>query len=1212
MLFRIVFFLICFLLSANSFAEGQKVVRVGYYPNENFQEGSAGTALHGYAYEYYQRIAQFTGWRYEYVFDSYSELYQKLLKGEIDLLAGLAYAKEREGLISYAKFPMGYDVYQLLKKNSRNDMSENPASLQGKTIGTLFGTMEHVMQEFLDKNHIDAKIKVFSDMEDRDLALEMDSVDAVIVEKAGTRFVDGVESFLRVSNASYFLCVNIKRQDLLDELNRGLVQLSSADPIYLAKLYNKYMRSNAGSKTITPFERSWLEKHDTLKVAYLRHYLPYSDDREGVNNLANDSADRVDKNGDLPTGIVRDVFPEMLKLLGLDSLVLKYRSFESYDQMVKALSEGNVDVVFPVGGSLYHAEQNGFYESSPVIRSELDLIYSGEYNESVFESFAINKNNKMMLYYIQENFPNAKFKYYDSMEECLDAVLEGEVKSTVLSNLRSIYLLKNRRFSNLSTKLLNIQNDKFFGVAFGNEALLRLMNRGLSLMGDDYTVNLSYKYSEKLYDENLLETLSAHLDFVIVFFTMLIFLIVVFFVSVFKRIKKQAIKVQKQNERLNMQLDVINSVSECYHSVFLVDVVHNSFSIIHTFDSVAKAVRNIQNDAQKALDIMVDSMILDKYKDSVKKFNDISNWKSALANQNSIDVEYEGNVRGWCRATILVARRDADGDITHVLYVSQEIKKQKRTEASLQQALALAEKANKAKTLFLNNMSHDIRTPMNAIIGFTALAQTHIDNKERLKDYLGKITISSEHLLSLINDVLEMRRIESGMVKLEEKETHLPDLLHDIQTIVYANALQKLQNLQVSAVDVVNEDVVADKLRLNQVLLNLLSNAIKFTGEGGNISLQIIEKPCSRPDFARYEFRVKDNGIGMSKDFQAHIFEAFTREESSTVSGIQGTGLGMSITKNIVNMMGGTIDIESEEGVGSEFIVTLELKKCGTVVKKEVTPDLLNERALVVGYDSGTSQNVIKMLSEIGMEPEWAMSSKEALLRIQEAAENGKSFKAFVIDWSMLDTTNVDSIRDIRKEVGNELPIVVLASCEKNDIEDDVMDAGATALCIKPLFKSELKKALVGSVAKIEKTETRQHFDGAKILLAEDNLLNQEIASTILTEAGFLVDVVNNGLAAVQKLDESIPETYQVVLMDIQMPIMDGYEATRNIRKLADVTKASIPIVAMTANAFEEDKKRAFDSGMDGHLSKPVDVKKLMNVLSVVLKKKNSVNAERQ
>ena len=515
--------------------------------------------------------------------------------------------------------------------------------------------------------------------------------------------------------------------------------------------------------------------------------------------------------------------------------------------------------------------------------------------------------------------------------------------------------------------------------------------------------------------------------------------------------------------------------------------------------------------------------------------------------------------------------------------------------------------ANRAKREFLFNMSHDIRTPMNAIIGFTSLAATHIDNKEQVLDYLKKISTSSQHLLSLINDVLDMSRIESGKVKIEEKAVHLPDLVHDVRSIIQPNISAKRLSLFIDTMDVENEDIITDPLRLNQILLNILSNAIKFTPTGGMISIRIAEKNGAPMGRACYEFRIKDNGIGMSEEFQKHIFEEFTREENSTVSGIQGTGLGMSITKNIVDLMGGTIAIESEPGKGSEFIVNLCFALSGQKVELRQLPQLEGLRALVADDDTDTCLSVSTMLSKIGMRPEWTISGREAVIRTRYAMEQGDEFSVYIIDWLIPDMNGIEIVRQIRKVIGNQCPIIILTAYDWADIEDEARAAGVTAFCEKPLFLSELRRVLAEPFRAEPASEPAQptaaDLKGKKLLLVEDNELNREIALEILKEAGFVVDTAEDGAVAVQKIKQAAPGQYDLILMDIQMPNLDGYEATRQIRALPDAEKANIPIFAMTANAFEEDRQNALEAGMNGHIAKPLDVPHLLRVLADALKK---------
>lgn len=536
-------------------------------------------------------------------------------------------------------------------------------------------------------------------------------------------------------------------------------------------------------------------------------------------------------------------------------------------------------------------------------------------------------------------------------------------------------------------------------------------------------------------------------------------------------------------------------------------------------------------------------------------------------------------------------------DITNQKHL--EFKRQKE----LADALESAQYANSAKTKFLNNMSHDIRTPMNAIIGFTALAARHIDNKERVKDCLEKITTSSAHLLSLINDVLDMSRIESGKLRLDENRVHLPDLFHDLRTILQTDITSKNIDLLFDTLGIVNEDVICDRLRLNQILLNLLSNALKFTDDGGVISVRISQKQSDKNGYAKYEIRVKDSGIGMSEKFLEHVFEPFAREHSSTISGVDGTGLGLAITKNIVDMMGGTIEVHSKENEGSEFICTLEFKTC-EINNNEIIEELQDIKALVVDDDMNTCSSVCEILQSIGLRPDWTTSGKEAIFRTQFAIDHADSYKVFIIDWLMPDMNGIEIVKRIRKIIGNETPIIIMTAYDWSDIEEEARAAGVTDFCAKPIFPSDIKDILrkpFNVKEKVEVKETKKDFSGKKILLVEDNLLNQEITKEILSEAGFIVDVADDGDIAVSKMKYAKKGDYDLILMDIQMPRMDGYMATREIRTLPNLDIANIPIIATTANAFDDDKVKAIEAGMNAHISKPLDIDNFLEVIESIL-----------
>ena len=575
--------------------------------------------------------------------------------------------------------------------------------------------------------------------------------------------------------------------------------------------------------------------------------------------------------------------------------------------------------------------------------------------------------------------------------------------------------------------------------------------------------------------------------------------------------------------------------------------------------------------------------------------------------QREWDSDYIHQETGERRWFHIVAMGTETAGRTKYILVLSDRTADKEVNQALSDAVAAAQSASRAKSDFLTNMSHDIRTPMNAIIGFTTLAVTNIDDTERVKDYLTKTLASSRHLLSLINDILDMSRIESGRLHLEESEVSLSEVLHDIKTIVGGQVHAKQLELYMDALDVTDEDVCCDRTRLEQILLNLLSNAVKFTPAGGTVSVRVRQNPGTQHGCAQYEFRVRDTGIGMSAAFAKRIFEPFERERTSTVSRIQGTGLGMAITRNIVDMMGGTIEVQTEQGRGTEFIIRLPLRLQTGRRREERIEELAGLKALVVDDDFNTCDSVTKLLTRVGMRAEWTLSGREAVLRARQSIELGDPCRAYIIDWRLPDMNGIEVTRRIRS-LNDDTPIIILTAYDWSDIEAEARAAGVTAFCSKPMFLSDLRDALLTATGHAPKAaepdvlpEAQADFHGRRVLLVEDNELNREIAVEILHEYGFLVDTAENGAIAVDKVRSSPAGRYDLVLMDIQMPVMDGYTATQRIRALNDPARAAVPIVAMTANVFEEERKRAFDCGMNAFLSKPLVIDALISALQDIL-----------
>ena len=633
-----------------------------------------------------------------------------------------------------------------------------------------------------------------------------------------------------------------------------------------------------------------------------------------------------------------------------------------------------------------------------------------------------------------------------------------------------------------------------------------------------------------------------------------------------------------------------------FYSVPLVNPVRSCFAV----NSGNRSLLSILNKTIKAMPVNMLAGALAMYKSSARKVT-----LSDFIKDNFFKVMLISSIAvAVVLLTILMLlqkARKAEAAARKAASDTQELN------AKLQVAVEKAESANRAKSTFLSNMSHDIRTPMNAIIGFTTLALSNIDDTDRVKDYLGKTLASSNHLLSLINDVLDMSRIESGKIHLEEVEVNLSDVLHDLKTIVSGQIYAKQLELYMDAMDVTDEDVYCDKTRLNQILLNLLSNAIKFTPAGGTVSVRVRQLAGKVRGCGQYEFRIKDNGIGMSQEFAQKIFEPFERERTSTVSRIQGTGLGMAITKNIVDMMGGTIEVQTAQGKGTEFTVCVPM--CAQTEQRPVEKitELEGLKALVVDDDFNTCDSVTKMLVKVGMRAEWTLSGKEAVLRARQSIEMSDVYHAYIIDWRLPDMNGIEVTRQIRS-LHDDTPIIILTAYDWSDIEVEAKAAGVTAFCAKPMFMSDLRETLMSALGQKPADavqgllpEKNADFKGKHILLVEDNELNREIAQEILREYGFLVDSAENGAVAVEKVSTAAPGSYDLVLMDVQMPIMDGYTATRKIRALDDPARAKLPILAMTANAFDEDRRNALESGMNGFLSKPIVIDDLMQELHKIL-----------
>ena len=636
----------------------------------------------------------------------------------------------------------------------------------------------------------------------------------------------------------------------------------------------------------------------------------------------------------------------------------------------------------------------------------------------------------------------------------------------------------------------------------------------------------------------------------------------------------------------------------------------NTNDIFALFDSKTGEAEYVSRNVETVLGLNLDDVKKDVY--TVMTASDENVEK--LTNHSTTDLgegvlveelpmkNVKDQTKYWFRLLINPAHHNEK--MGYVLMLSDRTR-EREMRADLESALTIAESANKAKSNFLSNMSHDIRTPMNAIIGFATLLAKDADNPTKVREYTRKISFSSHHMLSLINDILDMSKIESGKSALHVAEFSFPELLEELYSIIITQVQNKQQTFEMHTKGNIPELVYGDKLRLNQVMINLLSNAVKYTPNGGEISFTVEALEESVRNHAHLRFSVKDNGLGMSEDFVKVIFEPFSREATDAKREIQGTGLGMAITKQIVGLMGGTISVKSKRNEGSEFIVEIELAKVTQTYDdpKQFWQEHNISRMLVVDDEEDVCIEVKELMSDTGVEVDYATSGQGAVEKIT-AMKNGETkYDIVLLDWKMPDMDGLQAARCIRGIVNRDLPIMVLTSYNFEEIEQAAKDTGIHVFLPKPFFVSNFRNAVaklneeVKEDSKVEEAEFS--MEGLNILAAEDNPINAEILVELLDIEGATCTVAENGKLALEMFEQSAPGTYDMIFMDVQMPVMNGHEAAKAIRKCNHAEAKTIPIIAMTANAFDDDKKMAYDAGMNAHVAKPID----MNILKKTVAK---------
>ena len=858
------------------------------------------------------------------------------------------------------------------------------------------------------------------------------------------------------------------------------------------------------------------------------------------------------------------------ELMSIDG---KYKRFDLSSSLVDLMINGRdimTDVSMPGsdGLTLYaikcrkHKYRSFNYEAIAVTFSNdniLDLLSISAF-DSKSDNYVINGEGRII--FNGSSFRNTENRFYNVVNYLED--------NSDLTNQKLLSLEKSWTEGSMITLSTKIESVPYYLVS------VPLEQSGWILVGmvDAGVVNKNI---------NQLQNLTMGLGFSV----SALLLVILFSIVVTSYIKTK----KRQQDEIMFRDSLFSDLSQNVNDVFVI-LEEKTDEVVYVTPNIDSVLGVKEEDVKKDIasidGINGDRLIASNLMELNKK--DKISWTQ----------EYLNNDIGETRYLEITAYHTEFGSLKRIVIVISDRSEERKLQNALSSSLEIAKNANAAKSNFLANMSHDIRTPMNAIVGYSTLLIKDADDKNKVIEIGKKITYSSQHLLSLINDVLDMSKIESGRTSLNSDKVDVSEVINNISEIVQVQTKSKKQSFEIKTKGNIPPYIYADKLRLTQILLNLLSNAVKYTEKNGTISL-VVEGYGNNGQTCHFRFIVSDNGQGMSREFIEKIFEPFSRETNSMTNKIQGTGLGMSITKSIIDLMGGTIDIQSELGKGSVFTVDLIFSVPLDENDDNFFADHEITRVLVGDDEIDVTENIQSILSDAGLECDAAIGGLESVDKATRAYEDNNSYDVIILDWKMPDMDGVECVRRIRKEIGKDVPIFVLSSYDVSEIEDEAKKAGVDLFLPKPFFLSNFQRVLdtyYQNKANTEEEENNSNdFSGVKILVAEDNEINAEIITELLDSIGIKCVIAEDGLEALRVFTEESPDEFDMIFMDIQMPIMDGYESARRIRASNNTRAKSIPIIAMTANAFEDDVKASMASGMNAHISKPIDFERLKSII---------------
>lgn len=1169
-------------------AESQ-IIRVGFFAFDGYHNLDEDGCRSGYGYDFIQKILRYSNATAEYVgYDkSWSQMQEMLEDGEIDILTSAQKTPEREEKFDFSE-PIGTSAAILtVKAGNDNYVAGEYPTYQNMRVGVIEGNSRNDrFEEYAKEKGFSYSLVYYDSIDTMTEDLQTgNKIDAIVT--SNLRKLDNEWILDKFATSSFYAMVKKGNTELLDEVNYAINQMNSNDVGWQDELFDKYYAgTDAETISLSSTEREFLyelkDQERKIKVLANPDRAPYS----------------YMKAGKLQ-GILPDIFEEVAERLGL---TYEYMLCTTRDEYQNCLSNGDADVVIDIRNDLSAAEDVGY----KVTDTYLDLAYtalertdfSGEVT-SVATLKDADASESNLNYFTDRK----EVSYYDTMEECVNAVIKKEVDVCYLFDYcGQKYAAENIRGVLQATTLPDISDGFSFGVrATDDYRLLTVLNKGARSVRQNYADTAVKRNTDFSIGKLTMTQLLWRNPTILIVIIALLSALVILLVYGFQRKKNERVEQEKNRELERF----IGYVCKAYSSVMEVN-----------FKTGKAKEYELKNGHIEMLDSdfkYTDKELLHEEMSD----DDFSNITSSV-NANTIDemiehgedryFEYRMKVPGgyhWYAVTMTAIPRDEEHPRNVILFqrdIDELKKKEEETKQSLKDALEAANQASASKGSFLSNMSHEIRTPLNAIIGYLTLAKDRDVTPDKLKHCIDNCDVASRHLLQIINDILDMSSIETGKLKIAHEEFDLKKEIMDITTIFFQNAKSKGVEFETRIDNLTEEWVIGDQLRLNQILMNLLSNAVKFTPDKGNVKLTI-QQINEDEKKVFLQFIVSDTGIGMSEEYMSRIFKPFEQENAGTAKKFGGSGLGLSITNNLIKMMGGTIIVQSKQNEGTTFKVTLYFDKSQMSHEKKSHVDYSHVRVLVVDDKEDECTYVKEMLKRCGVRADFVTSGEAALKRVKSRMGGDYPYDLCIIDWNMPGMNGCEVTRSMRQELGAKLPIIIATAYDITEFSDEAKEAGADRIVAKPLFQSTLFDILVSTFgeydpeAVADADKKRIDMSGVRVLLAEDNPMNMDIAVTILEKSGIRVDQASNGEEAYQCFLSAEKGTYDLILMDVQMPVMDGYEATRKIRNSNHPEAKSIPIIAMTANAFAEDVAEALSNGMDAHIAKPINYDKLFELL---------------